>query len=784
MADSDFTQFCCASIEGVVKSWEREQESEDDGVILWPSSFPRCHTDFDRVCCLMALQPVTEFRPLPVCKSPACRSSQKSDSQANKLRSHGNQAFRDNQICAALRFYTRALFYAFGNEEKALAFANRSCVLARLGAHSAVLEDISQAFKHEYPADKHCKLLIRQAQSLLSLNRLSKAKSEFLRARSFLPGGSSAKLNHLIEVGLGDCEARLAVANPKPMDPPPPLYVRHPGPPLEWNPENYEEANSDISGFEIHHESGEAGWHLVAKKLFNPGDLIFLDNPFARRLHRDCLYDYCYRCFRRSINPVPCRGCSEVGFCSVRCEADAWQLDWSLEPIASVVPSSGHNRPCHRFECGQVRRLSIDDYAGWKWLKSKSEAHTASLPVKRFCERLKKVPVDLCVGGPSVSLLSFACIARTPPHALATLIQGSASVTKPSTPPLLAISGRREFPACGVRVDQFSAVGWLASNSDKRTLCDLWQRTVAAVFLTHCLSIGGYPIDWGDNYLLHPSECPPMCDDSELPASWVAACLLHLIQAVASNAHTISFSGHISKPTQPDIPSNLLSSSCGIRLEDVFRSDVGSGLYPLSSLLNHSCNPNVFHVHMADGVFGLYALRVIRPNEMLFDSYGYHYAVHPLIERRQHLLEQYRFVCKCEACSQNWPTNILVDQIRCSRCDRVTTINGSTGTLKACECPPHVTKSVMAKYRRLRRQLETVSSSVALECSKVSFHQLSQSTLDKFIAKASRLLGPDELERVLVRPSFAFDYTQELIKLLLGLRYGCCFAELDGLRRS
>ncbi len=35
----------------------------------------------------------------------------------------------------------------------------------------------------------------------------------------------------------------------------------------------------------------------------------------------------------------------------------------------------------------------------------------------------------------------------------------------------------------------YSAAAWLVANSEHRTPIDLWQRTVAAVFLTYCLTV-------------------------------------------------------------------------------------------------------------------------------------------------------------------------------------------------------------------------------------------------------------------------------------------------------
>ncbi|KAA0710908.1 Histone-lysine N-methyltransferase SMYD3 [Triplophysa tibetana] len=76
--------------------------------------------------------------------------------------------------------------------------------------------------------------------------------------------------------------------------------------------------------------------------------------------------------------------------------------------------------------------------------------------------------------------------------------------------------------------------------------------------------------------------------------------------------------------------------------------DVGVGLYPSMSLLNHDCRPNC--VMMFEGkTLKLRAIRVIRACEELTISYTDVLA--PCPERHSHLQEQYHFLCQCKRCS-------------------------------------------------------------------------------------------------------------------------------------
>ena len=58
--------------------------------------------------------------------------------------------------------------------------------------------------------------------------------------------------------------------------------------------------------------------------------------------------------------------------------------------------------------------------------------------------------------------------------------------------------------------------------------------------------------------------------------------------------------------------------------------------FPLSSLINHSCDPNVVrHYYSCNGV--VRSIRTIMKGEELLDNYGYHYAVMPKEERQRKL---------------------------------------------------------------------------------------------------------------------------------------------------
>uniref|UniRef100_A0A336LSS1 CSON003654 protein n=1 Tax=Culicoides sonorensis TaxID=179676 RepID=A0A336LSS1_CULSO len=79
----------------------------------------------------------------------------------------------------------------------------------------------------------------------------------------------------------------------------------------------------------------------------------------------------------------------------------------------------------------------------------------------------------------------------------------------------------------------------------------------------------------------------------------------------------------------------------------------GTGLLPISSLMNHSCAPNVTRMGNDNQVV-IVVRRHIAPGDQLFDSYGPHHLNQPLINRQIQLKSKYLFDCTCDACKNDY----------------------------------------------------------------------------------------------------------------------------------
>lgn len=80
----------------------------------------------------------------------------------------------------------------------------------------------------------------------------------------------------------------------------------------------------------------------------------------------------------------------------------------------------------------------------------------------------------------------------------------------------------------------------------------------------------------------------------------------------------------------------------------------GSASFPFSSLINHSCAPNLVRVSYNCKNY-IMVNRPIKAGQQLFDNYGFHHCLESLKDRQKSLKSQYMFECACEACRNEYP---------------------------------------------------------------------------------------------------------------------------------
>ncbi|GBP34721.1 SET and MYND domain-containing protein 4 [Eumeta japonica] len=169
----------------------------------------------------------------------------------------------------------------------------------------------------------------------------------------------------------------------------------------------------------------------------------------------------------------------------------------------------------------------------------------------------------------------------------------------------------------------YATIHALVSNIEKRSVSDIFRKGVTAAVFLHILM----------------KETEFLKDAKTGIVKRVGGLLLHHIMTVPTNMHGIS----VNTPTSEGKYVNDMS--------------LGSAAYAFFSLLNHSCSPNVTRFsRFGTGNMKLIAIRPIKKGMQLFDNYGVHHATQDRESRQSTLNFQYKFVCTCEACVDNWPT--------------------------------------------------------------------------------------------------------------------------------
>ena len=98
----------------------------------------------------------------------------------------------------------------------------------------------------------------------------------------------------------------------------------------------------------------------------------------------------------------------------------------------------------------------------------------------------------------------------------------------------------------------------------------------------------------------------------------------------------------------PEDPPNLFTS-----LNSVPNA---TGLYPLFSLVNHSCNPNAFKLsRTTNGTLAVLSNRTLKKGEPLLIGYSLHFYYDDIYDRQMELMDDYYFKCRCVACKERWP---------------------------------------------------------------------------------------------------------------------------------
>ncbi|KAB7497668.1 SET and MYND domain-containing protein 4, partial [Armadillidium nasatum] len=170
--------------------------------------------------------------------------------------------------------------------------------------------------------------------------------------------------------------------------------------------------------------------------------------------------------------------------------------------------------------------------------------------------------------------------------------------------------------------DDYLTTYKLVTNAQKGSFDDLFKMTIIAVYLKQCLK----EVDFfkGDN----------VSSEDEI---FVASLILRHMQNSTCNAdYILEF---MVMKNSLEVKSNLC---------------LGISIYPTISLINHSCNPNVFKYYVGKDCV-IRAINIIKKGEQIFANYSNILDNLGREARHNILKRQYMFHCECIACEENWP---------------------------------------------------------------------------------------------------------------------------------
>ncbi|XP_074869445.1 protein-lysine N-methyltransferase SMYD4 isoform X2 [Carettochelys insculpta] len=532
-------------------------------------------------------------------------------------RQQGNERFRGQHYAAAARLYSKAVSHvALNSPEMPLCYANRSAALFHLGHFEDCLEDISWAQAQGYPDRLQPKILLRKTECLLLLGRLQEAVAAINEVQNKIAMDES--LTSITRQALLRKISQLKVkAHEKENNPVSvPEALSKTQKDLEFWEEN-DKISSASSSVSLKFDSCR-GRHLVATKDILPGENLVKEEAFVSVLSpgkslllqdsAETTWDtqvtngdlHCHRCLKQLLASVPCRGCSYAKYCSKKCAQLAWEQYHSIEcPLGALLLTLGV------FSHVALRTVLVAGFA------------VVSSSVKQFYGYDKELHKTEARGK-------------------------SLDETQNSRDGMEGVSEKVEplIPGCeddGEYRGSYQAVFNLLTHAEKHSPEHKFLCSLSIVAICKELQEAGLTIlskrSCESQSKLQVQEKTSAELSPELKILGEVM-LRHMLQ-LQCNAQAVTII------RESEEGNSAVSNSEQVRL--------ATALFPVISLMNHSCDPNT-SVTFSGIAAMVRASKPISRKQEIFHCYGPHQCRMGVAERRQLLLCQYFFECRCQAC--------------------------------------------------------------------------------------------------------------------------------------
>nr|XP_004667907.2 SET and MYND domain-containing protein 4 isoform X2 [Jaculus jaculus] len=528
-------------------------------------------------------------------------------------REEGNRKFQEKEYTDAAVLYSKGVSHSRPNtEDISLCYANRSAALFHLGQYEICLKDITRAQMHGYPERLQPKMMLRKAECLFSLGRLQEANqtiSDLENNLAATPAPAAASC-HILQKTLR--HLKMQVQDKEKLPEPFPAALTEAFEEMDLGEESKQVSNAAPSVSLC--TDPLKGRCLVATKDILPGELLVKENAFVSvldpgempPLHHslESKWDtrvttgdlHCHRCLKHTLATVPCSGCSYAKYCSQECMQQAWEGYHGTEcSLGGLLLTLG-------VFCHVALRLTL--------LARFEDVHKI---VRRLRDEI----------GNKDFLPENKNLVKTSNYS-----QGESEESGKSDEILI--------PGCDVNgkyESNYNAVFNLLPHTENhrpehKFLCAL------SVFAL-CKQL-----DTGSPRVLSTGLTPPKLKGAATPGLcadltvWGVAMLRHMLQ-LQCNAQAITSMQHTGSKE------SIITNSRQVRL--------ATGIFPVVSLLNHSCSPNT-SVSFTSTAATVRATQQIRRGQEILHCYGPQESRMGVAERRQKLRSQYFFDCSCVAC--------------------------------------------------------------------------------------------------------------------------------------
>ncbi|XP_073172210.1 SET and MYND domain-containing protein 4 isoform X2 [Lepidochelys kempii] len=529
-----------------------------------------------------------------------------------------------------------ALFY---KQEGNKRFQEREYAAARVLYSKDCLEDIDRAQAQGYPDRLQPKILLRKTECLLLLGRLQEAAGVISKVESKIAMDQSltSTTRQILLRKISQLKVKAHEKESSPLSVPEALSKTQKD--LEFWEENGK-ISSASSSVSLNFNSCK-GRHLVATKDILPGENLVKEEAFVSVLSpgkglllqdsAETTWDtrvtngdlHCHRCLKQLLASVPCGGCSYAKYCSKKCAQLAWEHYHSTEcPLGALLLTLGV------FSHVALRTVLVAGFA-----------EVSSL-VKQFHGDDKEL---------------YKAEARGK----------SLDETRDSTAGMEGLSEKPKplIPGCeddGQYQGSYQAVFNLLTHAEKHSpehkfLCSLSIIAICKKLLNTDLTIFSQESCESQSKLkAHVKLSAELSPELKILGE---AMLRHMLQ-LQCNAQAVT------AIRESESGDSIVADSEEVRL--------ATALFPVTSLLNHSCDPNT-SVTFSGTAVRVRASQPIPRGQEIFHCYGPHRCRMRAAERRQRLLCQYFFECQCQACLDELGSDVTgiaatTDIFCCSSC--------------------------------------------------------------------------------------------------------------------